>query len=77
LMLDISMPDLDGADALARIRAEEAARGLPAPPALAVTANVLPDQVQEYLAAGFAAHLPKPVRRDQLGAALAALAAAD
>ena len=62
VLLDISMPDMDGVEALGRIREGERAARRAAAPALAVTANVLEDQVAGYLAAGFAAHLAKPVR---------------
>jgi PAS domain S-box-containing protein len=70
ILLDISMPDMDGVEALAAIRADEAARGAARRPAVAVTANALPEQVAAYLAAGFDAHLAKPIRQDALAAAL-------
>jgi PAS domain S-box-containing protein len=70
LMLDISMPEIDGVEALAAIRAEAAARGAPRAPAVAVTANAMPHQVEAYLAAGFDDHLAKPITRDALAGAL-------
>jgi PAS domain S-box-containing protein len=70
LLLDISMPDMDGVEALARIRRIEEERGLRRPPALAVTANVMADQIAGYLRQGFAGHLAKPLRSEELGAAL-------
>lgn len=70
ILMDISMPDMDGAEALRRIRALEAARGLPAVPAIACTANVLPEQVSSYLAMGFDAHLAKPLRFETLAEVL-------
>ncbi|MFN4099577.1 MAG: ATP-binding protein, partial [Pararhodobacter sp.] len=75
-LLDISMPVLDGMSALAELRALEAAAGLPPAPALAITANALSHQVAEYAQAGFAAHLGKPFRREDLAAALTALSPA-
>ncbi|MEL6335265.1 MAG: ATP-binding protein [Pseudomonadota bacterium] len=66
LLLDISMPGMDGIEALHRIRAQEAAAGLPPVPAVAVTANAFEHQVRSYLAAGFAAHAPKPLRAEIL-----------
>jgi signal transduction histidine kinase len=66
ILMDISMPEMDGTEALRRIRALEAVRGMAAVPAVACTANVLPDQVERYLAEGFAAHLPKPLRIEAL-----------
>ncbi|MBN8291828.1 PAS domain S-box protein [Rhodobacter sp. NTK016B] len=68
LLLDISMPVMDGIDALAAIRATGGA-GL-CVPAVAVTANAMAHQVQEYLTAGFAAHVSKPFRRPDLLAAI-------
>jgi PAS domain S-box-containing protein len=70
LLLDISMPGMDGVDALRAIRRGEAQRGLRMPPALAVTANAMPDQIAAYLQAGFVGHVAKPIGRDMLGAAL-------
>ena len=70
LLLDISMPDMDGTEALKAIRALEEAQRLPTVPAIAVTANAMPDQIEQYLAAGFVAHLAKPLNRDDLVARL-------
>jgi len=70
LLLDISMPVLDGPRALAEIRAIDAAAGLPPPPALAVTAHAMAHQIQEFLDAGFAGHVAKPFTRSTLAAAL-------
>jgi PAS domain S-box-containing protein len=64
LMLDISMPGLDGIGALAAIRQTEQQAGIPPTPALAVTANALHHQIEEYLAAGFAGHIAKPFRKE-------------
>ena len=75
LLLDISMPVMDGITALAEIRAREAAEGVSPAPAVAITANALKHQVEEYLAAGFAVHVGKPFRRAGLAAALSGLSA--
>jgi CheY-like chemotaxis protein len=74
ILLDISMPEMDGMETLAAIRAREAALGLRAVPAIAVTANAMAHQVETYLGAGFAAHVAKPIRLDDLRATLAAQA---
>lgn len=66
LLLDISMPVMDGVTAIREIRACEKQRGLPATPAIAVTANALVNQVADYLVAGFDTHLAKPFRRKDL-----------
>lgn len=64
LCLDISMPELDGVSTLQEIDAQARQSGKPRPPALAVTANAMRDQIEAYLAAGFDGHLSKPLRRD-------------
>ncbi len=77
-LLDISMPGLDGISALRHLRAFEVAAGQAPTPALAITANVMSHQVDEYLEAGFSGHLGKPFRRDDLADALVtAIAARD
>lgn len=64
LILDISMPVLDGVGALVNIRMLEG-DGLQVP-AIAVTANAMSHQVTEYILAGFDAHVPKPYRQSTL-----------
>lgn len=72
MLLDIAMPELDGMSALQYIRAAEDAENRPHVPAIAVTANVMPHQVAQYIIAGFDTHLSKPFRRSELiGAILA------
>jgi CheY-like chemotaxis protein len=75
LLFDISMPEMDGPSALAAIRRARAGRGLAPPPAIALTANVLPEQVERYLRGGFLDCLAKPVRRADLVRAIARHAA--
>ena len=70
VLLDISMPVMDGLEALCQMQQEAAGSGAQLPPALAATANVMPDQIDAYLAAGFIGTLPKPFRRDELRDAL-------
>ncbi|MFN4098329.1 MAG: PAS domain S-box protein [Pararhodobacter sp.] len=71
LLLDIAMPVMDGLDALAAIRASDAAGRCV--PAIAVTANAMSHQVAEYLMAGFASHVSKPFRRPDLLKAISVL----
>ncbi len=64
VLMDIQMPGMDGITATRWIRA------LP-PPAgktliVAMTANVLPDQVRGFRAAGMDDHIGKPLRREDL-----------
>lgn len=70
VLLDISMPVMDGLEALCQMQQEAAASGVPPPRALAATANVMSDHIDAYLAAGFIGTLPKPFRRDELRDAL-------
>ena len=71
LILDISMPVLDGVGALVAIRLIEG-DGTQVP-AIAVTANAMSHQVTEYIMAGFDAHVPKPYRQSVLLHAISTL----
>jgi signal transduction histidine kinase len=73
ICLDISMPELDGVAALAEIDRIARQAAVARPPAVAITANAMQHHVQEYLAAGFEAHLAKPIRRDLTARTLAGL----
>lgn len=66
LLLDISMPVMDGIEALAHMRQDSAALGRPAPRAIAVTANVMHEQLASYRVAGFVDVISKPVSRPGL-----------
>ena len=68
LLLDISMPGIDGIEALHTIREDERRRGLDRTPAIAVTANVLSHQVNAYMEEGFDDHLAKPIDVKELKA---------
>ena len=70
LLIDISMPEMDGIETLQAIRAVERRLGRPPARACAVTANAYKHQVDAYLAAGFDAHLAKPIRVATLAASL-------
>ncbi|MCC5985646.1 MAG: PAS domain S-box protein, partial [Rhodobacteraceae bacterium] len=60
VLLDIAMPQMDGITALRHIRTVAVDRALPRPRAVAITANAMPDQVDELRRAGFDAHVAKP-----------------
>jgi len=65
-LFDISMPEMDGPTALSQITAAYSVSDRPLPPAAAISANAMPEQLTSYVAAGFAACLPKPVRKPAL-----------
>lgn len=66
ILMDISMPKMDGLEALRLIRDAETAAEKPHTPILAVTANAMRHQVDEYLSHGFDGHVAKPIQRDDL-----------
>lgn len=66
VLMDISMPVMDGVSALTEIRAREEDMGHPPVPVIAVTANAMPHQVADYLIAGFDTHLAKPFKQAEL-----------
>jgi signal transduction histidine kinase/CheY-like chemotaxis protein len=61
ILMDIQMPVMDGITAAKAIRAAEASERRPRTPILALTANALVHQVEEYLAAGMDGHVAKPI----------------
>lgn len=69
--LDLTMPELDGHQALSLIRSHEHSTRSASVPVIAVTGRVTPDDRADALANGFAAHLGKPVMLHDLRAALA------
>ncbi|WP_209426576.1 ATP-binding protein [Pararhodobacter sp. SW119] len=73
VILDISMPDIDGITVLNEIRAREKDRGGRRVPILAFTANAMAHQVESYMQAGFDECLTKPLQLDRLRGALGAL----
>ena len=66
LMIDISMPEMDGMACLDEIRRLEKEAGLQPAPAVAATANAMPQQIADYIVAGFDSFLSKPFRQREL-----------
>ncbi len=66
ILLDIQMPVMDGPAAAAAIRLYETEMNRPVVPIIALTANVMADQVQSYLALGMNQVVPKPLNIDEL-----------
>ena len=58
ILMDIQLPDIDGIQALAQIRAVAA---LDATPVVAVSASVMPDDQHKIIASGFDAFITKPI----------------
>ena len=69
ILMDMQMPVMDGLTATRRIR-DMADRETAATPIVAMTANVLPEQVARCREAGMDDHLGKPINLPQLLAAL-------
>jgi len=61
VLMDVQMPAMNGVDATLAIRAIEAERGLAPTPILALSANVMSHQIEEYLAAGMNGFVAKPI----------------
>ncbi|MDO9336659.1 MAG: response regulator [Caulobacteraceae bacterium] len=70
ILMDIQMPVMDGVEATETIRAEERRRSLPRIPILALTANAMTYQVEQYLAVGMDGHVSKPIELQRLYVAI-------
>jgi CheY-like chemotaxis protein len=58
VLLDISLPGMDGNEILTRIRADERLRPLPV---IALTAHAMAGDREKYLRAGFNDYITKPI----------------
>jgi signal transduction histidine kinase/CheY-like chemotaxis protein len=70
VLMDVQMPVLDGVSATQEIRRREAALGRPRIPIIALTANVMSHQIEQYRAAGMDSHVAKPIAAPALFEAL-------
>lgn len=64
ILMDVSMPEMDGLEATRRIRCLSGPRGLT--PIIGVTAHAFSDKIAECLDAGMDAHLSKPFTHEDL-----------
>jgi CheY-like chemotaxis protein len=71
ILMDVQMPRMDGITATRRIREMEGPRSRV--PIIAMTANVLAEQVREFEAVGMNGHVAKPIKQAELHAAIAAV----
>jgi CheY-like chemotaxis protein len=58
VLLDISLPGMDGLEVLRQVRAAPALHGLPV---IALTAHAMADDRDRFLQAGFDAYVAKPI----------------
>jgi len=72
VLMDIQMPVMDGIDAARAIREIEVTEQRKRTPIVALTANALTHQVEEYMAAGMDGHVAKPIEIAKLYEAISA-----
>jgi signal transduction histidine kinase len=70
VLMDIQMPVMNGVDAALAIRALERAEGRTPTPILALSANVMRHQIEEYLATGMNGFIAKPINMATLISAI-------
>ncbi len=68
VLMDINLPEMDGYEATARLRALDDMRGVPI---IALTANVMKGDREKTLAAGCSGYIQKPIDVDRLPGQLA------
>jgi two-component system, cell cycle response regulator DivK len=63
VLLDISLPVMDGTEVLRHIRADDALKALPV---IALTAHAMAGDREKYLGMGFDAYVTKPIVDEQI-----------
>lgn len=77
IFMDINMPEMDGVTATQLIRLEEKKYNKPQIPIVALTANTMKHQVEDYIANGINKHLGKPIKRSLLLSELSSMLPAE
>jgi two-component system, sensor histidine kinase and response regulator len=75
ILMDVQMPEMDGMESAAAIRARERLQGGHVP-IIAMTAHALKGDRELCLESGMDAYVPKPIQAEQLFATIASLCAA-
>ena len=63
VLLDISLPEIDGTEVLRQVRADEGLRDLPV---IALTAHAMAGDREKYLEAGFDDYVTKPIVEEEV-----------
>lgn len=63
ILMDINLPDIDGAECTNRLKADPALKHIPV---VALTANAMVGDKEKYLAAGCDGYMRKPITRAEL-----------
>ncbi|MCB0327277.1 MAG: response regulator [Bdellovibrionales bacterium] len=63
MLLDISLPDMDGPEVLALIRSSMPLRNIPA---IALTAHAMQGDKEKFLGLGFQAYMSKPILDEEM-----------
>ena len=63
VLLDVSLPEMDGTEVLSRLRADPRLHELPV---IALTAHAMTGDREKYLAAGFDDYVSKPITDERL-----------
>ena len=67
ILLDLNLPTISGREILRHLKSRAATRDIPV---IALSADAMPEQVEEGLNEGFSAYLTKPIASDELHATL-------
>lgn len=63
VLLDISLPEMDGSEVLKRLRADHVLRSLPV---IALTAHAAPEDRDKFLSEGFDDYVTKPITDENI-----------